>query len=167
VSRLLRAAALGVLVALRGTALLADPLSATDILDRAAELDGNAVLLRGEAIGECIERGEHCWINVSDGTIAIGVWMRSGLAQRISFWGGPGVRGDIVEVAGVVRRADARQGGELDLEASDLRVAEAGFRIRAGVPSWKRTLATALACAAAVLLIGYYWRPWRAPRPPK
>jgi hypothetical protein len=142
--------------------LFSDTLSPTEILNRASELDGQTVVLRGEAIGECIERRDYCWINVSDGTIAIGVWMKKELVQRIGFWGGPEMRGDIVHVSGIVHRADALRGGELDVEALDLHVAEAGFRIAEGVPSWKRTLAIVLVCVTVVLMSSYYLGPLRS-----
>ncbi|MCI2057917.1 MAG: hypothetical protein LKJ80_01780 [Oscillibacter sp.] len=115
-----------------------------DLIEDAARWDGKTVSFEGEAIGEILPRGDHAWINVSDGENAIGCWVRADQAEKISLYGRYGVRGDTVRLEGVYHRACADHGGDLDLHADTLRVVSRGAE--EPVP-----LSRPLAAAAGVL----------------
>lgn len=125
-----------------------------ELVARAAELDGQAVVFEGEAIGEALRAdSESVWVNVlADGT-AIGVWMPREMARPIERWGGYRQTGDTVRVTGVVNLACDQHGGDLDVHATSLAVVERGaervetVRLRDGLVG-----AAGFALSAAALL---------------
>ena len=50
----------------------------SELIENAEEYDGKTILFKGEAIGDPLKRGDHTWVNVSDGNnSAVGVYMAS------------------------------------------------------------------------------------------
>ncbi len=123
---------------LRGLILILLPLlltvwaSALDItpinslIENAKELDGKEVTVQGEAIGEPLLRGEYCWVNINDGTNAIGIWMTAEDAKSITHYGSYKYKGDTIQVTGTFRRACAEHGGESDIHCKSLSITQAG-----------------------------------------
>ena len=102
--------------------------SVTDLITKAPELDGKTVTVRGEAITEALERNNgYSWVNILDGSSAIGVWMKNDLKDQIKNYGTNLVKGDIVEITGKFFRNDPEADGELDLRADSLKVVESGY----------------------------------------
>lgn len=101
-------------------------------------LDGVRIVLEGEAISEPLERKDGCWINVTDGSIAIGVFFKDKTqADKIQVWGQHHFKGDTVRIEGKVYLADKETGGELDIQGENLTVVSAGYRIEESIPLWK------------------------------
>ncbi|MDI6713224.1 MAG: hypothetical protein QMD96_08305 [Anaerosomatales bacterium] len=130
------------------------PVSVADVVARAAEIDGRAVVFEGEAIGEALRADEESvWVNVLAGGTAIGVWMPREMARPIERWGGYRQTGDTVRVTGVVNLACDEHGGDLDVHATSLEVVERGVeraetvRLRDGLVG-----AAGFALAAAAFL---------------
>jgi len=46
--------------------------SSSELIEGASRLDGQTVEFRGEAIGDLMPRGDHVWLNVSDGQNTLG-----------------------------------------------------------------------------------------------
>lgn len=120
---------LGAIVAAVLLALLAErpaPAAGTialeELLEHAGLYDQRIVTVRGEVIGEIMRRAAVTWTNVNDGTGDIGIWGPNELFSDISRGGCYANQGDIVEVTGVFRRSDLKQGGELDIEALQVRI---------------------------------------------
>lgn len=91
-----------------------------------ARYDGRPVIIRGEAVGDLMLRGEHGWLNISDGSAVLGVFApAAGLAQ-VRFLGRHGVTGDLLEVRGVFRADCPVHHGGMHLDARQLKIIERG-----------------------------------------
>jgi len=140
-------------LALACGALLAVPsaraeVSSSDLIERAADWDGKRVVYRGEAVGEAMKRGDFAWLNLHDGSNAIGVWCPFRFAERVRIPGDYFHSGDMVRVTGVFHRACPEHGGDLDIHAVSLDLASAG-RDRAHPVSRRKALAAGGLCLLA------------------
>ncbi len=97
------------------------PVSSESLISHARLYDGKTVVYRGEVIGDVMRRGNYAWLNIHDGTNAIGIWVPLELAQVIIYTGHYKSRGDIVEISGIFNRACSKHGGDLDIHAQSLR----------------------------------------------
>lgn len=100
--------------------------TSTEMIEQAKALDGQEVIYTGEAIGEVMARGDHAWVNVSDGANAIGLWLDANQASQIRTLGSYSFSGDRVTVSGVFHRACAEHGGDMDVHVSELSVVTQG-----------------------------------------
>lgn len=108
------------------TACPAQTISSAELIAHPQDFDGKIITYAGEAIGDVMRRGDHAWINISDGANAIGVWATSVLAARITATGNFKQTGDTVEVTGIFNRSCVEHGGDLDIHARELRIIAAG-----------------------------------------
>lgn len=116
----------------------------TQLINNALKLDKQEVELQGEAVGEIIERADGmCWINIYDGSNAIGVYIGIEEAKKISIFGTHKFKGDIVAIKGKLYANDESTGGELDIKGKTLRVVTPGHPILHVVPLWKVIFAAA------------------------
>jgi LPXTG-motif cell wall-anchored protein len=122
-SRILGALA-GVCLTLAGEA--SAQVSSADLIEHAAQHSGQPVEYVGEVIGDPMIRGDHLWVNVSDGQNAIGVWVARRDLPPIGRYGSYQARGDLVTVRGTFFRACPEHGGDLDLHASSVVVVRPG-----------------------------------------
>jgi hypothetical protein len=97
-----------------------------DLLNNAKAHDGKRVVYKGEVIGDIMARGDHVWLHVNDGTIAIGIWIPKNLIQNISYAGDYQIKGDIVEVVGAFHRSCLEHGGDLDIHAQTINIVSPG-----------------------------------------
>ena len=67
-----------------------------DLIENSKKIDKSNISLKGEAIGEVMNRGKYSWVNISDGSTAMGIWIESSLAKNIKNYGKYGYKGDIV-----------------------------------------------------------------------
>jgi hypothetical protein len=109
--------------------VFAQSISSTELINNAKQYDGKPVVYKGEAIGDIMVRGENAWINVNDGTIAIGIWIRKELIKDIVYTGSYKVKGDLVEITGKFNRACIEHGGDLDIHAQSLTKLSSGSKI--------------------------------------
>ncbi len=89
--------------------------------------EGRNVVLRGEVIGDIMQRGEFAWINLHDQFNAVSVWIPWVLTREISHKGSYRYKGDTVEVRGIFRHSDPQLGSEFCIRADQLTVLEKGF----------------------------------------
>jgi len=61
---------------------------ALELIENAAAFDGRSVSIEGEVIGDVMVRKDGAWLNVNDGTNAIGVWAAGDLAKDVTITGG-------------------------------------------------------------------------------
>ena len=104
----------------------AQPISSTEFIKNAKFYDGKLVVYEGEVIGDVMKRGENAWINVNDGTNAVGVWIKASFIKDINYTGSYKSSGDRVEVVGVFNRSCIEHGGDLDIHAQSLRKINSG-----------------------------------------
>jgi hypothetical protein len=97
-----------------------------DLINNAKDYDKKEVVYSGEVIGDIMKRGENAWVNISDGTNAIGIWITTEETKEIKYTGKYSFTGDIVKVTGIFNRACSEHGGDLDIHASKIEVIKQG-----------------------------------------
>lgn len=129
-----------ILVGLSETAAAASgPLpvvTSAQLVNDAHRYDGRTVAFKGEVVGSPIVQGDRVWVNVTDGTYALGVLLPRKDLARIHVFGTYWHKGDVVEVIGVFHRTDPGSGGETDIRASSLTVLRPGRPLSHPVPPW-------------------------------
>jgi len=108
------------------TTCFSQPLSSTELINKAKLYDGRVVYYEGEVIGDVMKRGANGWVNINDGQNAIGVWISTSLLKDINYTGSYKAFGDRVEVTGVFQRACLEHGGDLDIHAQTIRKINSG-----------------------------------------
>ncbi|HLN61411.1 MAG TPA: hypothetical protein VK464_07615 [Symbiobacteriaceae bacterium] len=122
-----------------------------DLVEKAGAFDRQAVTVRGEAVGDVMIRGDHGWVNISDGTNDIGVYATAAQLRAIRQVGRYHTTGDVVRVTGEFHRADPEHGGDLDLHAATLVVVQPGGPVAHPVPLGRVGLAGGALALALVL----------------
>lgn len=112
-----------------------------DLIEKGKLLDGRELVLKGEAVGEEIKRGDYSWININDTTNAMGIYMTKEDSLKVKNYGGYNKRGDILEVVGTFNRACKEHGGDMDVHAIDVLVIEKGELTKYKLPKEKIILA--------------------------
>ncbi len=124
--------------------------TSNDLINEAGEYNGAEIVYTGEVIGDILTRGDHAWINVFDGSNAIGVWVESSDANTINILGGYTAHGDTVRITGVFNRACPEHGGDMDIHAKSVEGVQAGYAVTHDVSAWKLIAAAVLFAGAAV-----------------
>lgn len=133
----------------------ADTVSINSLIENAKAMDGKEISVQGEAIGEMLERGDYCWVNINDGTNAIGIWMKTTDARSITRYGDYKNQGDTVRITGTFRRACAEHGGEADIHSASLQIVRRGYPVVRPVFTGKVTAALLLVALAGCLTVFY------------
>jgi len=113
-----------------------DPrVSSAMVLSCPAAFDGQQVRYVGEAVGDLLVREAGAWLTVNDDAYALEVgplgghgdlrgtnsgltvWLPDPLPEVVTGLGGPGRRGDVLDIRGTVLRTDPTDGGGLTLRA--------------------------------------------------
>jgi len=100
-----------------------------DLINNTFSYDNKQVIYTGEVIG-IMKRGDFAWVNVRDGSYAIGVWVSVDYIKDIKIIGDYDHKGDIIEITGTFYRADPKQGGDLDIHASSIKIIEKGYEVK-------------------------------------
>jgi hypothetical protein len=124
-----------------------------DLIENAKTLDGQNLVIEGEAIGEVMLRGNYSWVNINDGSNAIGVWLSDSEADKIKVYGNYKNIGDTVKITGVFNRACKEHGGEADFHAASLDIVESGHPVNIPISIPKITAAALLSAAALLLFV--------------
>ena len=140
------AAALAAVLA--GLAAAADVTAVNELVDHSLQWNGKTVTIEGEAIGEMLPRGDCAWVNVNDGTNAIGVWMPLADAKKIGVYGDYHHTGDTLRVTGTFSRDCAEHGGDVDIHSVSVRLVKAGGEVEHPVSGGKKAAAAGLSAAA-------------------
>lgn len=107
----------------------AKPITSVELIRDANIIDGNVLTYKGEIVAAIMNRGDHSWVNLSDGYNAIGIWCKTSSLSDVRTLGNYKNEGDILEVTGVFHRACPEHGGELDIHADALKIAARGFPV--------------------------------------
>ncbi|MDF2888192.1 MAG: hypothetical protein K0R23_2577 [Lacrimispora sp.] len=124
-----------------------------DLIEKAKEYDGEDVTIQGEVIGESMKRGNYSWININDGTNAIGIWLDSDIAEGILSYGHYKSKGDTVKITGIFNRACKEHGGEADLHSSSFEIVKNGYEVKEQISPVKIIIAVILTLFALVLML--------------
>jgi len=128
-----------------------DIMNINDLIEKAKELDGQEVTIQGEVIGERMDRGSYSWVNINDGTNAIGIWINKSEAVKISHYGNYKYKGDTVKITGTFHRACTEHGGEADLHNKSITIVEDGHPVKEQISSAK-IFCTAVFTSLALLM---------------
>ena len=112
-----------------GIALADEKLTFNELVENGKVFDKKQVKISGEAIGEALKRGSYTWINISDGTLPMGIWMRSEDADKVKGFGDYHNKGDLIEITGTFNRACSQHGGDMDIHADSVVIVEEGGKI--------------------------------------
>lgn len=126
-----------------------------DLIENSKSIDNSKITLKGEAIGEAMNRGKYTWVNISDGSTAMGMWIESEAAKGIKNFGKYGYRGDIVEINGTFNRACKEHGGDMDVHAISVKIIEAGGRVATPISNNKKVISLMFAVIALTLIFLY------------
>lgn len=125
------------------------------LIENAKELDGQEVTVQGEAIGERMDRGDYSWVNINDGTNAIGIWLIKSDADKILNYGNYKYKGDTVKITGIFNRACTEHGGEADLHNDSIEIVKQGYQVTEQISSVKIITAIVLVLIALFNLLFY------------
>lgn len=138
-----------------GTVYAVNIMKIDQLIENSKELDGTEVTVQGEAIGEVLERGQYAWININDGSNAIGIWMNLDDAKRVGTFGDYKHTGDIIKITGVFYKDCAQHGGDVDIHSGSMVIVKKGFEVKSNIPSAKIISALILGAIAAIFLYLY------------
>lgn len=133
----------------------ASPLRLNDLVEDAADWNNQTVVISAEAIGEPLERAEGTWINVSNGSNAMGIWMSIEEAQRITVFGQYETLGDQLLITGQFHRACPEHGGEADIHLITMSITSPGEQMKTPVSFTKGLSAMGMFLFAAALSVYY------------
>ncbi|MDP3730084.1 MAG: DNA-binding protein [Candidatus Omnitrophota bacterium] len=118
--------------------------SSGELIEKSKELNGRKLSYKGELVTAILASGEYSWINLNDGSNAIGVWCRSGLLDGVKFAGDYKSRGDVIEVDGILNRACSVHNGELDIHADTVKIVKCGHDVKRVINTNRMQSAAAL-----------------------
>ena len=145
--------------------------SSTAIVECPDIFDGQSVVYVGEVVGDILRRDGGAWVLVNDDDYALkvgpagasgelrglnsglSVWLPDPLADQLSRPGGPGWRGDVIQVAGTIRRVDPDDGGGLTLRAATMSVVAEAMAIHRPLNVAQLALALGLVAIVAALFV--------------
>ncbi|MFH1683597.1 MAG: DNA-binding protein [Candidatus Margulisiibacteriota bacterium] len=131
----------------------ASVLSGNELVENAKLHDGQTVEFQGEVIGDIMARGKFAWLNVNDGTRAIGIWAKKDQTKNIIYSGDYNHIGDTIKVLGSFHRACPEHGGDLDIHAQEISLMKEGHKVEHPVDPWKVTFSIILFIATLALYL--------------
>jgi len=131
----------------------AQEISSNELIANAKFYDGKIVEYAGEPVGSLLSRGDFCWLNVHDGSNAIGIWMPRHMADVVKHVGRYGIRGDLIRVVGIFSRSCPEHGGGLDIHAQKVEVLKEGYALTGSVDPNKIIALSILSGVLVCLLI--------------
>lgn len=108
-----------------------------ELIDRGKEYDSKDITIKGEAIGELLERGEYSFLNINDGTSALGIYLKTEEGKLVKCYGDYHNNGDILKVTGTFNRACKDHGGDMDLHCTSIELLSNGHKREHIIESWK------------------------------
>lgn len=114
------------------------------------------VIIEGEVIGEPMIRGDKVWINVNDGTCAIGVWGDKDIVNKIKTYGNYHYKGDKIRVQGQFHYNCKEHGGDVDIHYEKINILKSGEEISRRLDIKKIVFTVILLCITGILSIIYF-----------
>lgn len=129
--------------------------SINDLISQSHAYDDQAITIEAEVILEVLERGENAWINVNDGTNAIGVYLPIEMVKDLDVFGDYNHKGDVVLIEGIFTRNCDEHGGEIDIHATKLTIVEEGYVVTHELSSLKFIIAFMSFTLSVIALFAY------------
>lgn len=127
--------------------------SSTSLIENANKYSGKEVVYQGEAIGDVMKRGKYGWVNLHDGSNAIGVWAPVDMLNKIEFVGDYNHIGDMVLVEGIYSQACTEHGGDIDIHAKSLTIIKTGRKVSHPINKTKASIAGVLFLLAVIVFM--------------
>ena len=127
----------------------------SELIENSKKIDNTKITLKGETIVEAMNRGKYSWVNISDGSTAMGIWIKSEQAQSIKNYGKYSYKGDIVEINGTFNRACEEHGGDMDVHAISVKIIDAGGSVTIPISNNKKVIALILTVITLILIFSY------------
>lgn len=127
-----------------------------DLIEKSTEYSGKVVTVEGEAIGEKMKRGDYSWVNINDGSNAIGLWIKSNDGDNIKRFGNYKGQGDTVKVTGIFNINCKEHGGDIDIHVSKITITQEGKYINHNLNGIKVKLSIILVILTLILGKFYY-----------
>lgn len=126
---------------------LAEVVTCLELIENAKTFDGSKVSVTGEVIGDILRRGDNVWINVNDGTCALGAWIEKSKVETLDLVPGryDGI-GTVVGLSGTFNRACAQHSGETDIHVDEIELVETAKPV-------EHTIQNRMVIGAAVALL--------------
>lgn len=124
-----------------------------DLIAKPEGFDGKQIQIEGEVIGDVMVRGDHAWINVSDESGVIGVWVTKEEAHKIQITGDYRHIGDTVAIEGIFHQSYAAQNGDTAIEAKTLSIKQEGVKVLRSISDEKAFWAIGL----TILVVALNW----------
>jgi hypothetical protein len=137
------------------TCMAKEYINYNELIENGKKIDNTQITLKGEAIGECMKRGKYSWVNISDGSNAMGIWIKDEQAQSIKNFGKYGYKGDIVKINGTFNRACKEHGGDMDIHANSVNILEVGGSVTIPISNNKKVIAVVLTLFTLALAFSY------------
>ncbi len=125
--------------------------SISDIMKEPKSCDGKMIIIDGEVIRKLMKRGNLYLLNISDGTITIGVFIDK--MPKIRYYGKYGVMGDRVRVSGKFNLSCKKHWGKMDIHGLSMEVLEKGKLQEKLISKERMLLLLALSLGAILLII--------------
>lgn len=138
------------------SAVATETTSINSLIDKSLLLNNTTVTVEGEAIGEVLERGDYAWVNISDGTNAIGIWLKMSDAEKVKHFGDFKHIGDTIRITGTFSSNCSEHGGDVDIHCNSFELVKAGHAVKDEVSNTKLITAAILFCLA--LIVGFICR---------
>ena len=126
-----------------------------DLIKESQPYHNQAIIIQAEVILEVLERDDYAWLNVNDGTNAIGVYLPIEMTQELDVFGDYRHKGDVVLIEGVFSRNCDEHGGEIDIHATSLTIVQEGYEINHEVSVWKFVIAIISFSLSIIVLLVY------------
>lgn len=130
----------------------------SELVEKGKSLNNKEFIVRGEVIGEALKRKDNLWINISDGSTSIGLFMNKNLANEIKTFGNYDYTGDIVEVKAIFNVACSEHGGEMDFHVKDLKVIKNGYKSTHKISKNKLVSFSGLTLIALILMGIFFYK---------
>ena len=103
--------------------LSAQIVTCQQLINEAAVWDGKTVSIAGEVVGDILRAGKFEWLNVNDGTNALGVWTDTKDVEGMEIVpGNYSIIGTSLEVEGIFNRTCSLHSGETDIHLVNVKV---------------------------------------------
>lgn len=129
--------------------------SINDLIKDSHAYDQKPIVVEAEVILELLERDDYAWINVNDGSNAIGVYLPIEMVKDLDVFGDYNHIGDQVRIEGIFYRNCDEHGGEIDIHAKSLTIIEQGYKVEHEVSVWKFAIAFISFSLSLIVLLIY------------
>lgn len=132
--------------------LAAQSITCQQLINEAVLWDGKTVTIDGEVVGDVLKVGGFEWLNVNDGTNALGVWADIKDVDGMEIVpGNYSVKGTSLEVEGIFNRTCSLHSGETDIHLVNVKVVGEHKEVEHAVDRDRLLYAAILSVLAAVL----------------